>query len=472
MKILHLSANNFLKLVAVEITPDSNLVKITGKNAQGKTSVLNAIWAAFAGKEVCPSVPIRRGEERATIRLDLGELIVTRTFKRAEGNDYTTAITVENAEGARYPSPQKMLDALLGALAFDPLAFARMKPKAQYEQLRSFVPDVDFEAIDRQNKGDRERRTEVNRLMDQELAAAQAILVAEGTKEELLDEQAIVAELAQAGTTNADIAVRRSNRERTQEIVRECRVQAAQTAEAILTAASRLVDQRDREVKALRAHIEALEAQISTANDNCDRAIASETERLKGEERELLTRADDLERHLQEAPPLPAEVDIEAIQQRITAARAANAEVRKLLDRKRHWQAYESLKAKAQAYTDAMNQRDAEKRAKIAAAKMPVEGIEFGDEIVLLAGVPFEQASDAEQLRASVAIAMSLNPKLRVLRVRDGSLLDSNSMEILRRMCDEKDFQCWIEVVSDGGPMGFIIEDGSVKEHTDAAATG
>lgn len=38
MKILNLTAENIKKLVAVEITPDGNIVQITGKNGQGKTS--------------------------------------------------------------------------------------------------------------------------------------------------------------------------------------------------------------------------------------------------------------------------------------------------------------------------------------------------------------------------------------------------------------------------------------------------
>ncbi len=80
----------------------------------------------------------------------------------------------------------------------------------------------------------------------------------------------------------------------------------------------------------------------------------------------------------------------------------------------------------------------------------------------MLNGVPLTQASDAEQLRASLAIAMALNPKLRVIRVRDGSLLDSNAMKIIAEMAETKDFQVWIERVDDSGKVGFVLEDGHV----------
>ena len=100
---------------------------------------------------------------------------------------------------------------------------------------------------------------------------------------------------------------------------------------------------------------------------------------------------------------------------------------------------------------------------------MPVEGIEFGEDSVLLNGVPFEQASDAEQLRASVAIAMAANPKLRVIRIRDGSLLDDEAMQLLGTMATEADMQVWIERVDSSGRIGFVLEDGHVRK-TEAQA--
>ena len=64
-----------------------------------------------------------------------------------------------------------MLDKLLGAITFDPLEFARMKPKDQYETLRQLVKlHVDIDTLERQNTADYERRTDANRRA-KELAA-------------------------------------------------------------------------------------------------------------------------------------------------------------------------------------------------------------------------------------------------------------------------------------------------------------
>jgi hypothetical protein len=64
-------------------------------------------------------------------------------------------------------------------------------------------------------------------------------------------------------------------------------------------------------------------------------------------------------------------------------------------------------------------------------------------------------------LRVSVAIGLALNPKLRVLLIRDGSLLDEDSLRLIGEMAEKADAQLWIERVEDGGAT-VIIEDGSI----------
>ena len=131
MKIIRLTAENVKKLKVVDITPVGNMVQVTGKNGSGKTTVLDSIWWALGGKEGIQSVPIHTGEKKARIRLDLGEFVVERKFTPSG-----TTITVSNSDGAVYPSPQAMLDSLLGGRSFDPLAFSRMSPRAQFDELK------------------------------------------------------------------------------------------------------------------------------------------------------------------------------------------------------------------------------------------------------------------------------------------------------------------------------------------------
>jgi hypothetical protein len=64
--------------------------------------------------------------------------------------------------------------------------------------------------------------------------------------------------------------------------------------------------------------------------------------------------------------------------------------------------------------------------------------------------------------RVSVAIAMAANPKLRVLRVRDGSLLDEDGIAMLAKLANERDYQIWLERVDSTGKIGVVMEDGEV----------
>lgn len=426
MKIVQLQAENVKRLKAVTITPDGNIVEITGRNGQGKSSVLDAIWWALSGTTHIQAVPIRKGENEARIRLDLGEILVTRTFRAREDKTFTTSIVVENTEGARYPSPQRMLDSLLGALSFDPLAFTRMDGKAQMEALKRFVPGVDFAAIEKANKDDFDRRTAWNRDARTLRSQAAGIEIPADVPAERVDDAALVEEMERAGEHNTALVERRTRRERAALDI--------ETAEATA--------QRDRDRAAeLRAEVAQMDEQAAQQ----DRHVA------------------DLRKKLKDAPALPEPIDTAALRMRIADAGRVNALIARREERARIEARAVEAEAASAALTKAMEQRTAAKREAIAKADLPVPGIGFGDDEILLDGVPFDQASSAEQLRTSVAIAMAANPKLRVIRVQDGSLLDEEAMRILAEMAGAADYQVWIEVVQSGRSAAIVIEDGAVR---------
>ena len=94
---------------------------------------------------------------------------------------------------------------------------------------------------------------------------------------------------------------------------------------------------------------------------------------------------------------------------------------------------------------------------------MPLEGLSFDDYGgITFGGFPLDQASQAEQLRISLEIAMAAQPELRIIRITDGSLLDSASLEAIRKAAADGDYQVWIESVDETGKVGVVIEDGEV----------
>src|SRR3990167_3428115 len=421
MKILKLTAENVKKLRAVEITPTGELVEITGKNGAGKTSVLDAIWWALAGTKHIQAVPIRTGVTKARTRVDLGELIV-----ELPCTPVGSTLTVEKADGARYTSPQGILDALLGALTFDPLAFVSQEPREQFETLRRLVTlEVDVDQLDALNRGDFDRRADLNREIKTLRAQADGIVVPPGVPQEPIDTAALMDRIADAAKVNADIETRRGRREQADQERHDLgRRAAAHRARAV----------------SLRAEADAVDAQ------------AADLERL----------AADLTRKLATAEPLPAPVDVDGIRAELTIAQATNRHVEARTRREQLLADVARRETQAGELTETMAARSRAKADAIATAAMPVPGLGFGDGSVTFDGVPFDQAETSAQIRVGVAIAMAANPKLRVIRIKEGSFLDQDNLALIAEMARAHDYQVWLETCHPSGGAAVGIEDGPV----------
>jgi ATPase subunit of ABC transporter with duplicated ATPase domains len=157
-----------------------------------------------------------------------------------------------------------------------------------------------------------------------------------------------------------------------------------------------------------------------------------------------------------------AAIDPAPIKERMAKAEEINRQVRANRTYKETEAKAAEYKKQADDLTKQIEAIDEDKEKQLKAAKFPVDGLSFDSEGVLYNGVPFGQASQAERIRVSVSIAAALNPKLRIALIRDGSLLDSESMKLLNELAAEKDMQIWIESVMDEKEPGCIfIEDGS-----------
>lgn len=395
MKIIELTAENVKRLKAVRITPDGTMQVVGGRNAQGKSSVLDAIWLAIGGGKATKTTakPIRDGEASARVTLDLGDLIVTRTWT-ATG----TTLKVTSADGAAYSSPQKMLDALVGRMTFDPLEFTRLSAKDQRDALLGLV----------------DLKVDLNELDDRR-AALYASRTAVGQEEKRIGDVEVDPDLPESETSMGD-------------------------AVAAL-----------REAEAKKAHADRVRAEAHRAQSALDdaRKAAHAAE-------EYAQQCWDAEAALLDPPetaPLAARLD--TIEEENQAIRANN-EARDRADEKA------ALRERYAAYTRQIDAVDEEKRAALASAEFPVDGLGFDDTGVTYQGVPFSQASSAEQIRVSLAMAMAANPDLRVIRIMDGSLLDNDAMQAIREQVADNNFQLWIERVGDADEGAVVIEDGEV----------
>ena len=401
MKIIKLTCENVKRLRAVEITPDGTLQVITGRNAQGKTSVLDAIWLALGGGQASreTTMPIRDGEDHARVCLDLGDLQVVR---RWTGSGST--LTVTNADGAKYPSPQAMLDALVGRMSFDPLAFTRLSPRDQRQALLDLVDiEQDLAELDGRRQRLYEERTEVGR---QGKAYGDVPPLEPDVPEVEVSMQEVVGRLREA-----------------QQVARR-------------------IDDEMATLAKLQTQTEYWQQQLEEAQAGLAKAsgqYAAQQKLVKG------------------LPEYPALSDMEAELGRVEQV---NRKVRDNQARRRAAAEVAELHSRYDALTGQIAELDHAKSTLLAEAEFPVAGLGFDETGVTFHGVPFSQASSAEQIRVSLGMAMAANPRLRVIRILDGSLLDADSMAQIAELAKTNDYQVWVERVDDASESAVVIEDG------------
>jgi DNA repair exonuclease SbcCD ATPase subunit len=401
-RIIRLQAENVKRLVAVEIKPDpqGNLVIIGGKNAQGKSSVLDAIYYALAGKKALPVEPIRKGEKKAEITVELDEIIIRRIM-----TEKTDRLEVSTREGAKFASPQALLDGLTNSMSFDPLAFARLgeSPAGEREQANILrrMTGLDTTEIDQRRKELYDERTNTNR----DAKAAESRLAALQWYSDAPEQEV-----------------------------------------SIDNAATRLQN-------ALRHNAECEKKQFAAK-------IAVElVERLQKE----LAAALEEEKVALEMAANFQPINTASLQEQIRNADAINAKVRANEDYKKVGTLLDGAKGEAARLAKEIEILDAAKAKMLAEAKMPVPGLAVDESGISLNTIPLSQCSSAEQLKVSVAIGLAQNPELKIMLCRDGSLLDDDSLKALGVLAAEAGAQVWLERVGEGAECSVVIEDGSVK---------
>lgn len=402
LTIRSLHVENVKRIRVVDITPgeDDSVVILAGRNASGKSSVLDAIIAALGGPRALKDQPemVRRGTDGAVSRILLGDYEVTRRWKA----DGSTTLEVRTADGAKYSKPQALLDGFLGKISFDPLAFANMPAKDQRATLLGLVElPFDLDRADALRKEAFDERTEANR-----------------------DLKSLEAQLA--GLPAADAAV--LDGPTLDEAVRALHDGQRESSSALM----------------LRNSIVRIDGDIAE--------LQRRIRELEGDRADIVTSLGEM---LIEPDIAALEAAVHAAGERATLAERAGQ--RKGLETQVGVQ--RAIVESKAAYLATI---DGKKAEALAAAKMPIDGLGLDDDGVTFNSIPFSQCSRAQRVRVSFAIAMAANPTMRVILIADGAVLDDDNMRHVRQMAEAGGFQVWIERVAATDASCIVIEDGTV----------
>lgn len=436
-RLLRLVVSNFMKIKALDISPDRGVNRIVGPNASGKSSTLNAIRAAFGGARQIPGVPVHSGASQADILCVLGDERPELLVKRIIEPNGKTYLDITSAEGYKAPSPQAILDSLYGKIAFDPQAFLLMDEVKQVQLLRQLV-GLDFSEFNAKYAELYAERTRINAAAKSFASQADGLQVPDDTPE--------------VEVSVADLLAEQHARQRHND-TNQAERNKLKACEREVGFADNAVVEAQEEVTRLTARLREAEQKLARANDALVQA-----QTLADTQRSTVSVLQD--QNVGEINQML--MDAQKINQNV-AKRTRKAE---LLS-----QAQQSLD-RSRAITAQMEAIERDKQAAMENAAWPVEGLAFDADGVTYKGLPFEQASDAEKLTVSFAMGAAMSPGLKVALIRNASLIYGETMETLCRIAEERDYQVFLEIASEeDGPATVRIEDGMVLSGGNAPDT-
>lgn len=427
-RIIGLQFENFKRLKVVRIRPHHRICQLVGPNGAGKTSVLDGIWATLGGASAQPEEPIRKGADRATLRVETERYIVERVYTGA-GKSYLKVSerhSPADRKGTTLDRPQTILDQLVDGTQDDPLQFIRQKPKEQAETIRKIL-GIDNSDLDAKRAEIFEDRRQVNASIKQQEGQLAGI----PDDPEAPDEEVSIDQLLIEG----------EKARQTIEAGEQARDELARHVSEFLSCEQRI------------AELQAELADAMTARQSL---------------------ADAIEQQGAIVADLDPDPDVDSITQRIRDVGSLNTRARSKRERQSLLESLASNRQHSQQLTEQLSDITAQiaDRLRNAMARIPIQGLALEDDRVTLDGIPISQLSHAQKYRFGLAIAVARDPKLRFATIREASLIDDAGMALLDEWAAQNRMQLFLEVVGDASSeTGVIIEDGEVLEDRQSKTT-
>ncbi len=408
MRITGLYAENFMKIKCVEIKPDGTIVEISGKNGNGKSCVLKAVWAIIEWKAASKKItnPVRDGEDKATLECVIDDKYkATRTITK---DSKQTIKIVDIQTGNIITKPQTILNNWMKGFGEDPFEMTlQYKDAGRIEKIASIINDklgVDIHKFDREIAVHKEARKELNRDKKREQSRLDSMLPPqESEPDEKIDILTTTAELADA---RSKLSVQADNLVRRQSI--------------------------ESDIKAAEEQLSALKNKLTCVN----------TEIVKN--------------------PAPAQEKITDLEEKITNVERINSRVLEIQEYNNVQITLQAIEGRLTVHKKNIELQSINKAEAVERVDLGIEGFKIDDGTIYVNGVPFSDLSDAEKIITCMKIIIASDPELRVMRIEKGSLLDEYTLKQLEEIAEKYDFQIWLELVDSTGLRGFYLEDGEL----------
>ena len=425
VKIASLELENVKRIKAVSITPTTDgLTVIGGRNAQGKTSVLDAIAWALGGNSFKPQNPTREGSATpAKLKIELSNgLIVTR-----QGSSGT--LKVVDPSGKK--SGQTLLNSFIEQLALNLPKFMNSTDKEKAEVLLDLIGVKDqIKALDNQIEtlSDQRRPLKTDYLGKRKVAADMPYY-ADAPEEPVSATELIEKQQAILAKNSQNQAIR-------QKVID-------------LEAQMKLKEQQENDA---RERVKQIERDLVAANNQVS-AIVNEKFQLSNS----LNSTKDIAQKL-------VDESTEDIEQKLRDIDAINEKVRANQRRADLEAEAETTEETYKAISDQIETVRKQRIALLEGANMPLEDLDVKDGYLVYKGITWSDMSSAEQLRVATAIVRALKPDCGFVLVDKLEQMDTQTLADFGTWAQSVGLQVIGTRVSTGDECSVVIEDGYAKQ--------
>ena len=456
---------NVKKLKFVRIEKDrlgAPVVVLEGKNAQGKTSIIDALAMAICGDRSLPENPIREGETFATIELKTTddykiERRIGYVGRGKNKGELKSELKVWDKTGSIVECPQTFLNELLGKAIIRPLEIVHSKGKERMTTVKEALA-IDFSHLD----------AEIGRLKEERLQLGREVSRTEGHLEAYkeIDDSLPVMRSADDVLKEISAIDQLLQDERNAAEKGRRQIEAVNQKRAFLVTTRSRKAEKEKKINDNMNKIAEHKAAIASLKDNNINLGNAAAENDKYAE-ELEHQIKEMESKLEEGFTVPQEKIDEhtELKKELEKIHGKNELSEKI--RKRDLLKHQLKKAKDDraGCTGKIDGILEQKREILRKAAFPVKGMSFGEDDITFNEMPFSQCSMSEKIKMSIAINALINPKMRIMVLEDGSSLDDASMNELESIARKYNYQIFVEKVKQSSrPHCLVIEEGVIKQ--------
>lgn len=415
MKINRLEIENVKRIKAVRIEPTANgLTVIGGKNAQGKTSVLDAIAWALGGNKFRPSDPQR---DESVIPPNLKIVMNNGLIVERKGKNSDLKVTDPNGEKAG----QKLLDSFVEELALDLPKFMQASGSEKAKTLLQIIGVEDqLSELDLKEKQLYSERRYIGQIADQKEKFAKEQEYYPDAPDELVSPSELIRQ-------QQDILARNGEKARIRANAAEAERKAALAEQELSIAYAAAAEAEKRLEAAKDAYNKACEDKEAAFYDADQTGEDESTEELE----ESIRNIDEINRQVR-----------------------ANLDKLKAEDDARQYrQQYDSMSAELEKVRSA-------KADLLKNADLPLPELSILDGELIYKGQKWDCMSSAEQLKVAAAIVRKLKPECGFILLDKLEQMDLDTLKEFGAWLEAEGLQAIATRVSTGEECSVIIEDG------------